>query len=61
MSRVRAGIPMRVRVLRVSERRLAHGAAIIVIGGLVSGCSSDAMRFSYGADGMFTGATTNQR
>jgi murein DD-endopeptidase MepM/ murein hydrolase activator NlpD len=52
---------MRVRVLRVSERRLAHGAAIIVIGGLVSGCSSDAMRFSYDADGMFTGATTNQR
>jgi murein DD-endopeptidase MepM/ murein hydrolase activator NlpD len=54
-------MPMRVRVLRVSERRLAHGAAIIVIGGLVSGCSSDAMRFSYDTSGMFTGATTNQR
>src|SRR5262245_41842773 len=52
---------MRLRVLAVSERRLAHGAAIIIIGGLVSGCSSDAMRFSYDADGMFTGATTNQR
>src|SRR3954454_4699351 len=61
MSRVRAGIPMRVRVLRVSECRLAHGAAILFIGGLASGCSSDAMRFSYDADGMFTGATTNQR
>src|SRR5262245_40437688 len=52
---------MRLRVLRVSERRLAHGAAIIFIGGLVSGCSSDAMRFSYDSDGMFTGATANQR
>src|SRR5262245_16955091 len=52
---------MRLRILKVSERRLAQGAAIIFIGGLVSGCSSDAMRFSYDADGMFTGATTNQR
>jgi murein DD-endopeptidase MepM/ murein hydrolase activator NlpD len=52
---------MRLSVLRSNERRLAHGAAIILIGGFVSGCSSDAMRFTYGTDGMFTGATSNQR
>jgi murein DD-endopeptidase MepM/ murein hydrolase activator NlpD len=52
---------MRLRVLGVSERRLAQGAAIFLLGGLASGCSSDAMRFSYDADGMFTGATANQR
>src|SRR5262245_14363754 len=52
---------MRLSVLRSSERRLAQGAAILVIGGFVSGCSSDAMRFTYDQDGMFTGATTNQR
>lgn len=52
---------MRLSVLESYKRRLAHGAAIIVIGGLASGCSSDAMRFSYGSDGMFTGATSNQR
>src|SRR6185369_6541517 len=54
-------ISMRLGVIRVNQRRLAHGAAIFLIGGLVSGCSSDAMRFSYGSDGMFTGATPNQR
>ncbi len=52
---------MRVSVLRSSKRRLVHGAAIILVGGLVSGCSSDAMRFTYGQDGMFTGATANQK
>lgn len=52
---------MRLRVLGVGERRLAQGAAIFLLGGVVSGCSSDAMRFTYGDDGMFTGATTNQR
>jgi murein DD-endopeptidase MepM/ murein hydrolase activator NlpD len=56
------GFPvMRLSVLRSSERRLAHGAAILLVGGLVSGCSSDAMRFTYDQDGMFTGATNNQR
>src|SRR4051812_39738834 len=52
---------MRLGVIRVNERRLASSAAILLIGGFVSGCSSDAMRFSYGTDGMFTGATANQR
>lgn len=52
---------MRMSVLRSSKRRLVHGAAIIVIGGFVSGCSSDALRFTYGQDGMFTGATSNQK
>ncbi len=52
---------MRLSTLRSYERRLAQGAAIIILGGLASGCSSDAMRFTYGSDGMFTGATSNQR
>ena len=52
---------MRLSILGSYERRLAQGAAIIILGGLASGCSSDAMRFSYGSDGMFTGATSNQR
>jgi len=52
---------MRLRVLGVSERRLAQGAAIFLLGGVVSGCSSDVMRFSYDDSGMFTGATANQR
>ena len=52
---------MRLSILGSYKRRLAHGAAIAVIGGLASGCSSDVMRFSYGSDGMFTGATSNQR
>ena len=52
---------MRLSILGSYERRLAQGAAVIILGGLASGCSSDAMRFSYGSDGMFTGATSNQR
>ena len=52
---------MRLSILGSYKRRLAQGAAIIILGGLASGCSSDAMRFSYGSDGMFTGATSNQR
>ena len=52
---------MGLSILESYKRRLAHGAAIVVIGGLASGCSSDVMRFSYGSDGMFTGATSNQR
>src|SRR4051794_23533462 len=52
---------MRLSILGSYERRLAQGAAVLILGGLASGCSSDAMRFSYGSDGMFTGATTNQR
>jgi len=52
---------MRLSVLGSYKRQLAQGAAIIILGGLASGCSSDAMRFTYGSDGMFTGATSNQR
>ncbi|MDW6023958.1 peptidoglycan DD-metalloendopeptidase family protein [Mesorhizobium sp. BAC0120] len=52
---------MRLSILRVNERRLVQGAAIFIIGGLASGCSSDVMRFTYGTDGTFTGATANQR
>lgn len=52
---------MRLGVIRFNQRHLAQGAAIVILGGLVSGCSSDAMRFTYGTDGMFTGATANQR
>jgi murein DD-endopeptidase MepM/ murein hydrolase activator NlpD len=52
---------MRLSILGSYERRLAQGAAVIALGALASGCSSDAMRFSYGSDGMFTGATSNQR
>jgi murein DD-endopeptidase MepM/ murein hydrolase activator NlpD len=54
---------MRLGIIRSSERRLAQGAAILLLGGLVTGCSSDAMRFSdgEGTDGIFTGATPNQR
>jgi murein DD-endopeptidase MepM/ murein hydrolase activator NlpD len=52
---------MRLSVLKVNERRLVQGAAIFIIGGLASGCSSDVMRFTYGTDGTFTGATANQR
>ena len=55
------GFLMRSSVLGSGKRRLAQGAAIILISGFVGGCSSDAMRFTYGTDGMFTGATPNQR
>jgi murein DD-endopeptidase MepM/ murein hydrolase activator NlpD len=61
--RVRAGILMQFGISRVHERRLAHGAAILLLGGLVTGCSSDALRFTYegATDGTFTGSTPNQR
>ena len=45
---------MRKRVLGTIERRLALGAAVVLIGGLASGCSSDTARFS---DSLFTGST----
>jgi murein DD-endopeptidase MepM/ murein hydrolase activator NlpD len=45
---------MRNRVLGTVERRLALGAAVLLIGGLASGCSSDTSRFS---DSLFTGST----
>jgi murein DD-endopeptidase MepM/ murein hydrolase activator NlpD len=45
---------MRHRVLGTIERRLALSAAVLLIGGLASGCSSDTARFS---DSLFTGST----
>lgn len=52
---------MRFSVLRVDERSLLRGAAVIVIGGMVAGCSSGASRFTDGVDGIFTASTANQR
>ncbi|MGN6469358.1 MAG: peptidoglycan DD-metalloendopeptidase family protein [Rhizobiaceae bacterium] len=45
---------MRHRVLGTIEHRLALGAAVLLIGGFASGCSSDTARFS---DSLFTGST----
>ena len=36
---------MRLRISRDSQRKLARGAALVVIGGLAAGCSSSASRF----------------
>ncbi len=52
---------MRFSVLKVDERSLLRGAAVIVIGGMVAGCSSGAARFTDGVDGIFTASTANQR
>lgn len=59
--RVRVGLAMRFSVLKVNERFLARSAAIILISGLTAGCSSSAMRFTDGVDGIFTASTNNQR
>ncbi len=50
---------MRLSISRDSQRKLARGAAVLVIGGLAAGCSSSASRFG-GIDSVFT-STTNQR
>ena len=52
---------MRLSILGSFERRLAQGAAIIILGGLASGCSSDTARFNYGTDGMSTGSVNGER
>ncbi|MDP3895744.1 MAG: peptidoglycan DD-metalloendopeptidase family protein [Mesorhizobium sp.] len=49
---------MRVEYFRGNQRILMRGAAILLVGGLASGCSSSVSRFS---DGLFTGSTANQR
>jgi murein DD-endopeptidase MepM/ murein hydrolase activator NlpD len=49
---------MRVQSLKGSQRALLRGAALILVGSLAAGCSSGVSRFT---DGMFTGATANQR
>ena len=50
---------MRLNVLMNDQRNLARGAAVLLIGGLAAGCSSNVARFN-GVDNVFT-ATTNQR
>ena len=51
---------MLVSVLRANERILTRGAALVVLAGLASGCSSQVARFN-GVDDVFTGSTANQR
>jgi murein DD-endopeptidase MepM/ murein hydrolase activator NlpD len=48
---------MRFQALGKVERRLALSAAVVMIGGFASGCSSDTARFS---DGLFTGSVPRQ-
>lgn len=55
------GLAMRFSLLKLQGRVLARGAAIAMVGGLAAGCSSSAMRFSDGVDGIFTASTDNQR
>jgi murein DD-endopeptidase MepM/ murein hydrolase activator NlpD len=50
---------MRLSILNKSQRTLARGAAVLLIGSLATGCSSSVARFG-GVDDIFT-ATTNQR
>jgi murein DD-endopeptidase MepM/ murein hydrolase activator NlpD len=52
---------MRFSVLKINGRVLARTAAIALVGGVAAGCSSSAMRFSDGVDGIFTASTDNQR
>jgi murein DD-endopeptidase MepM/ murein hydrolase activator NlpD len=50
---------MRLSDLKKSQRTLMRSAAVLLIGGLATGCSSSVSRFG-GVDDIFT-ATTNQR
>ena len=52
---------MRVSVLKPSERKLAHGAAVLLLAGMAAGCSSQVSRFGGGVDDVFTASTSNQR
>jgi murein DD-endopeptidase MepM/ murein hydrolase activator NlpD len=52
---------MRVSLCGKHQRVLARGAAVLLLGGLTAGCSSSAMRFGGVTDGLYTGATDNQR
>jgi murein DD-endopeptidase MepM/ murein hydrolase activator NlpD len=49
---------MQFSILQKNARNAARGAAILLAGGLATGCSSNAVRFD---DGFFTGSTANQR
>jgi murein DD-endopeptidase MepM/ murein hydrolase activator NlpD len=52
---------MRLNILESNRRGLLRGATVLLAGSLLAGCSSGAMRFSDGVDGLFTGSTANQR
>ncbi len=49
---------MRFSVLSKSQRCLARGVAIFMVGGFAAGCSSDVVRFQ---DGFYTGAMPTQQ
>ena len=49
---------MQLKIVNKVSRRYIQGAALIVITGLVAGCSSDTMRFT---DGLFTNSTPSQQ
>ncbi|WP_182419197.1 peptidoglycan DD-metalloendopeptidase family protein [Bartonella sp. HY038] len=49
---------MHLKIIDKVSRRYIQGAALIVITGLVAGCSSDTMRFT---DGLFTNSTPSQQ
>jgi LysM repeat protein len=54
-------LAMRFRFLGDSERNLVRSAAVVMLGGLAAGCSSNAIRLD-GIDAVFTGsATKNQQ
>lgn len=52
---------MRFSLLKINERVLSRSAAVFLIGSVAAGCSSNAMRFTDGIDGIFTASTDNQR
>lgn len=54
---------MQFSILRRNGRILSRGAAVLLIAGLASGCSSQVARFNGGSgvDGIFTASTPNQR
>ncbi len=52
---------MRLSVLRKSRRGLGRGAALLLLGGLAAGCSSNVARFDGGLDKFFTASTPNQK
>ncbi len=52
------GLNMRKNVLHHTSERLLRHSAVILLAGLVAGCSGDMTRFT---DGITTGSTNNQR
>lgn len=52
------GLNMRKTVLHHTSERLLRHSAVILLAGLVAGCSGDMTRFT---DGLTTGSTNNQR